>query len=243
MAHWERAGSWDEEIPAPQPSPAIEPNSKRITIERATKAFLAELHETAAFATHKKYRLLLKRFEEFSGTLGYVVIDQWEPADVRQFRSAWGVSPATAVRRMAMLNPFSNIATNEWITRNRHRRSRTRRAGRSAEPSKSFPSRMPKSSVCTKPAEATDSRPSHRWNGEDVADFISLSIYTGLRISGVALFHVDRMKSTGEIRLRTTKAGTHVYTWILKWLQDRISTRAKKHGPSIFGEHRTRPST
>jgi hypothetical protein len=35
--------------------------------------------------------------------LGYVMTDQWEPADVRQFRSAWGVSPATAVRRMAML--------------------------------------------------------------------------------------------------------------------------------------------
>jgi hypothetical protein len=119
VAHWERAGSWDEEIPAPQPPPAVEPNGKRITIERATKAFLAELRETAAFATHKKYRLLLKRFEEFSDRLGYVMTDQWEPADVRQFRSASGVSPATAVRRMAMLKPFFEYClTNEWIMRN-----------------------------------------------------------------------------------------------------------------------------
>jgi integrase len=111
---------------------------------------------------------------------------------VRRFRSAWGVSPATAVRRMY------EACRSYGLT------------------------------------------PRHRWNGEDVADFISLSIYTGLRISDVALFHVDRMKSTGEIRLRTTKAGTHVYTWIPKWLQDRIYTREKKHGPSIFGEHRTK---
>jgi hypothetical protein len=31
VAHWERVGSWDEEIPAPQPPPALDPNGKRIT--------------------------------------------------------------------------------------------------------------------------------------------------------------------------------------------------------------------
>ena len=49
----------------------------------------------------------------------------------------------------------------------------------------------------------------HKWDGEDLADFISLSIYTGLRISDVALFNVDRMTPGGDIRLRTTKTGTH----------------------------------
>jgi integrase len=80
----------------------------------------------------------------------------------------------------------------------------------------------------------------HKWNGDDVADFISLSIYTGLRISDVALFHIDRMQPSGEIHVRTTKAGTHVYTWVPQWLQDRISARATKHGPRIFGEHTTK---
>ena len=37
-----------------------------------------------------------------------------------------------------------------------------------------------------------------------------------------------------------TKAGTHVYTWVPKWLQDRIRERAKKQGPHIFGEHTTK---
>src|SRR5208283_88712 len=80
----------------------------------------------------------------------------------------------------------------------------------------------------------------HKWTGQDIADFVSLSIYTGLRISDVALFHIDRMNKNGEIRLRTTKAGTHVYTWVPQWLQERIRTRAKKHGDCIFGSHATK---
>ena len=54
-----------------------------------------------------------------------------------------------------------------------------------------------------------------KWTGRgSPADFISVSLYTGLRISDVATFHVDRMKPSGEILPGTTKAGTHVYTWV-----------------------------
>ena len=48
-----------------------------------------------------------------------------------------------------------------------------------------------------------------------------------------------RCSWAGEIRLRTTKAGTHVYTWVPQWLQDRIRARAKVHGELIFGSHTT----
>ena len=82
--------------------------------------------------------------------------------------------------------------------------------------------------------------PRHKWTGADLADFIWLSIYTGLLISDVALFHIDRMTPTGEIRVRTTEAGTHVYTSVPQWLQDRIRAREKVHGPFIFGEHTTK---
>jgi integrase len=47
------------------------------------------------------------------------------------------------------------------------------------------------------------------------------------------------MQASGEILLRTTKAGTHVYTWVPTWLQDRIRARAREYGPHIFGEHGT----
>jgi hypothetical protein len=82
--------------------------------------------------------------------------------------------------------------------------------------------------------------PKHKWPGEDVADFISLSTYTGLRISDVALFQIDRLSKNGEIRLRTTRAGTHVNTWVPQWLQERIRERAKIHGDFIFGSHATK---
>src|ERR1700678_3668176 len=84
----QKAGSWDGEIgPPPQPLPEQSPH--RVAISMATKAFLDELQETAAFATHKKYRLLMARLNKFSEQRGYVMIDQWEPIDVRKFRSTW----------------------------------------------------------------------------------------------------------------------------------------------------------
>ena len=86
----------------------------------------------------------------------------------------------------------------------------------------------------------TNIRQNHTWTGQDVADFISVSVYTGLRISDVCLFHIDRMEADGAIRLRMTKAGTHVCTWVPEWLQERIRTRAKEVGPYIFGEHQTK---
>ena len=55
----------------------------------------------------------------------------------------------------------------------------------------------------------------------------------------MSTFHIDRMQPTGEIHVRTTKAGTHVYTWVPEWLQERIRARASEFGPHIFGEHQT----
>jgi integrase len=80
----------------------------------------------------------------------------------------------------------------------------------------------------------------HKWDGEDLADFISLSIYTGLRISDAPLFNIDPMLPTGEIRIRTTKYGTHVYTWIPVWLQARIRARVSEHGSLNFSSHTTK---
>ncbi len=57
------------------------------------------------------------------------MIDQWQPTDVREFRSSWTfldakgnlhpLNPRTGARRMAMLKPFFEYClSNEWITRN-----------------------------------------------------------------------------------------------------------------------------
>ncbi len=87
--------------------------------------------------------------------------------------------------------------------------------------------------------EGQYARYNQKWTGQDVADFISVSVYTGLRISDVSRFHIDRLQPTGEIQIRTTKGGTHVYTWVPEWLQERIRARARAVGPYVFGDHST----
>jgi integrase len=70
--------------------------------------------------------------------------------------------------------------------------------------------------------------------GEDLADFIHVSIHTGLRISDVATFDITRLNDRGEVRLRATKNGQWVCVPIPGWLQERIRTRARLYGPKIF---------
>jgi squalene-hopene/tetraprenyl-beta-curcumene cyclase len=62
----EVAGSWDQEV-VPRPEPTPEHADHRFPIAQATQEFVDELEETAAFATHKKYRrLLMARLNKFS---------------------------------------------------------------------------------------------------------------------------------------------------------------------------------
>jgi site-specific recombinase XerD len=240
---FEAAGRWEgiSPIATPPPPPPEFAQRSRTTVELAVKTFLAELQETIASGTHKKYRLLLTKFKEFSTARGYVMIDQWETPDVREFRTSWAINPRTGARRMAMLKPFFEYCvSNEWVMRNPAQAVKNPK-GREMETAEQ---RLPFTDVELKkmydacPKYGTTAK--HKWTGDDVADFISLSIYTGLRISDVALFNIDRMNQSGEIRLRTTKAGTHVYTWVPQWLQERVRARAKVHGEFIFGSHATK---
>ncbi|HEY2382348.1 MAG TPA: tyrosine-type recombinase/integrase [Terriglobia bacterium] len=239
---WEKAGSWERDVPVPVIVTETTSDSKRTTIDRAVKTFLDELRESAAFATHKKYRLLLdNKFRAFSEKRGYLMVDQWEPLDVREFRSSWNVSPATAVRNMAMLKPFFEwCLNNEWIGRNPARLVKNPKGRDVTREEQKLPFTDEELKRMYDACHQYGLKTTYRWNGDDLSDFISLSIYTGLRISDVALFHIDRMLPTGEILIRTTKAGTHVYTWVPEWLQERIQARAKTHGPLIFGSHKTK---
>jgi integrase len=210
-----------------------------VTIAEACRLFLAELSETAAFATCKKYRLLMARLVRFSEERGYVRLDQWQPIDVRQFRSTWPVSPQTAVRRMAMLKPFFEYCvSNKWIDSNPARAVRNPKGREIAHSEQKLPFTDDEIRRMYAACQNYGGTYRHRWTGEDLADFISLSIYTGLRISDVALFHIDRLQPNGEIFLRTTKAGTNVYTWIPEWLQECIRAKAQERGPFIFGAHK-----
>jgi integrase len=70
------------------------------------------------------------------------------------------------------------------------------------------------------------------WTGQDVKDFTWVMVYTGLRISDVGFFNVNRLRGN-ELFLRARKNGGDVFTWIPDWLCERLRHLAK--------ERRTRP--
>src|SRR5580658_2420846 len=119
IAALDASGSWTGEVtPKPEPIPE-KPAPHRKPIAQATATFQSEFGEHAALATQKKYRLMLNKLKEFSEQRGYVMIDQWGPSDVREFRSSWNVSPQTAPRRMSMVRAFFEYChANEWMDRN-----------------------------------------------------------------------------------------------------------------------------
>lgn len=271
-AEWEQAGSWDGRVERKTCVPTIQassdatsmadPQADSITVKRAIQAFTSEFSEYATPNTQKKYKLLLGKLSAFSKCKGYILLDQWGPTDVREFRSSWSVSPQTAAKNMSTVKAFFEFClSNEWISRNPARLVRTQR-GRDTGDRRSEQKLPFSDQELRKMYDACEttygkqairwSRTIHhqrtfgeyvrynfKWTGRDLADFISVSVYTGLRISDVSTFHIDRMQPTGEIHVRTTKAGTHVYTWVPEWLQERIRARAQEVGSYIFGEHKT----
>jgi integrase/recombinase XerD len=265
---WETAGKWAGDTGAPpQPLPwnsggADSPTTEGITIERAVAAFLAEHGDSSARSTQKKYAIITKKLKVFSAEKGYVMVSQWCPIDVREFRQSWNVSLVTAGKNMSIVKAFFEFAlANEWVSRNPARLVKNLRGRAGDDPR--MQERSPFSDeelkrifetcetkygkqpirwsrkVHHRPAEPSDTvNYRYKWAGQDLADFIS--VYTGLRISDVCTFHIDRLRPTGECHIRTTKNGRRVYTWIPEWLQQRIRARAKERGSLIFGEHSTK---
>jgi len=99
------------------PSAASKPNG--VTIERATGAFLAEHAESSTPNTQKKHSIIIDKLKAYFAGKGYVMIGQWGPIDVREFRHSWDVSSAPAGKNMSIVKAFFEFAlSNEWITRN-----------------------------------------------------------------------------------------------------------------------------
>ncbi|HWQ52967.1 MAG TPA: tyrosine-type recombinase/integrase [Bryobacteraceae bacterium] len=269
-AAWEAAGTWDGHLAAVTASlpTAATLNTanpdESVSIEKATAAFIKEHQENSAPNTVKKYGILMRKLKKFSASKGYVILRQWSPADVREFRGSWGVSPVTASKDISNLKAFFEFCLeNKWISENpaRFKARRTKRNNAAATRQKSPYTdaelqrmydgcdaigktelrELPKKKSGRVVATETRYREYHRkWTGEDLADFISISAYTGLRISDVATFHITRLNDEGEIFLHAKKNDEPINTWVPEWLQERIHARAKRIGPLIFGAHTTK---
>ena len=86
---WEVAGRWTDDPGAPSPILSGSRACSRIPanpIERAVGAFLAQHEESSCAQYPEEIRIIMKKLRRYSAEKGYVMIDQWGPIDVREFR-------------------------------------------------------------------------------------------------------------------------------------------------------------
>ena len=224
-SEWEKTRSWE---PVPITQAVVEPprlpefRPEAVLVERAVDAFLEEHARASAPNTLKKYRQILRKLTAFAQDRGYVVLDQFRPIDIREFRQSWTVNPLTSSKNLSVVKGFFEFAVaNEWIERNPARLLRAPRGQASAPSRERIPfsdEELDRMFHACRTRYGRKEAFRYRSSGQDLEDFISVSVYTGLRISDVATFHIDRLRPSGECHVRTTKNGRHVYTWVPDWL-------------------------
>jgi integrase len=251
----------------PAPAPVTDAGSTEksggVTVPSAIKAYLAaHVKVRSAHGTIRAKRYLLTRLEDFSVLRQLVHVTEWTTPLVREFSYSWEVAASTSNKNLASVKAFFEFCrTNQWIKVNPARyKDITNRSTREAtNPRQHIPytdaelERMyeacrdlgrteirtwPKKKDGRQVEALTPYRDyARKKTGEDLIDFITLSVWTGLRISDVATFNIERLQPNGEVHVRTIKNVAKVYTWVPEWLAKRLRERAKLNGPVIFGPH------
>jgi integrase len=253
--------TWDDpepEPPAPPPPPgALTPEelappegAKGVTVPEAVKAYLAwHTENKSSEATIRGHRYSTNRIVELSRRRGVIRLEEWTRDMVRQLRSeaggGKGVEPDTARTYLNRTKAFFFYCVNlkRWIPENPAKLPRevpNNRVNRLIGHKQKHPfgdGELVRMYEACKTYGHDVPSGTRVWTGEDLADFIAVSVHTGLRISDVANFHIERLKGTDEVHVRTTKAGSMVYSAVPLWLAERIRARAETIGPFIFGEH------
>ena len=243
-ARWEATGRWPDSAD-PAPTPAADPS--RATVTHAVEAYLSYHLKNSAPNTWKRYTYILKRILDCAAYKGYVMIDQWAQIDVLQCRDTWKVSRKTANNDMSVVKSFFEFCIDMgWIKVNpaaRVKGYKSRNSGdtRGEQKLPFTDAELRRMYEATETYGKLDPQQEYKFlvTGKDLSDFISVSTYTGLRISDVSTFNSNRMNENGEVVIRTTKTGTPVSTWLPPWLQQIIRRRSLEAGPLIFGTHTT----
>ena len=241
VAVWEAAGSWDGLSKIEEPAaPAPEPESGRIAIADAIAAFLViRAGAKIAPATLRKYRTFTKQLRTYADKKGYVMLDQFTSGDIDVFYSGWNLGARSKGKALGTLRNFFKFCMNrEWLAKNPVTSDLKPPLGANRVANKvpftdSELQRIIDACDRLGAVEWNNGRKTGVWTGEDVKDFIWLLTYTGLRISDVGLFRIDRLHGN-EVFLRAKKNGGDVFTWIPDWLAQRLTQRAKRHGPRPF---------
>jgi integrase len=239
----EATGSWDGESIVAAPPPDATP-VPRITIPDAIKVYLSN-REAAnlAPASLRKYGVFTRKLQAFADSRGYVMLDQFTATDVDVFYSTSKLGIRSKAKMLETLRAFWRFCVNRELVA----KSPVSADLKAPMGANRMANKMPFTDeqladiikACDQiNAYKKDGRWGNRhgsgeWTGEDLKDFIWLMTYTGLRISDVVLFDMERLHGN-DVFLRAKKNGGEVYTYIPDWLRDRLQTRAQRCGKQPF---------
>jgi integrase len=240
----ELANAWDPTVSPLLPAPVLgstapPSEASQVTITRSIEMFLANREASVSFPTYRKYKTFTKQLQVFADSLGYVMLAQFRPGDIDRFYTGSTLGPRSKLKMLDRLRSFFKFAVNrEWISKSPVS-SDLKPPARSSRAANKVPFTDEQLADLIKVCDHVEDRRwgnrhgSGKWTGEDLKDFIWLSVYTGLRISDVVLFDMERVDGN-EVYLRAKKNGGDVFTYIPDWLRDRLLKRAEKFGQQPF---------
>jgi integrase len=239
----EATGSWDGKPIVGAPLPEATP-PPRITIVDAIKVYLSN-REAAnlAPASLRKYGVFTRKLQAFADSRGYVRLDQFTATDIDVFYSTSKLGIRSKAKMLENIRRlFKFFVNRDFIAKSPVSADLKPPIGANRMANK-----MPFTDeqladiikACDQiNAYKNDGRWGNRhgsgeWTGEDLKDFIWLMTYTGLRISDVVLFDMERLDGN-EVFLRAKKNGGEVFAYIPDWLRDRLQARTQRYGKQPF---------
>jgi integrase len=230
---WEAAGSWVARVSVPEiVVPPVE--NRRLTIADAINAFL--LHKETANAkkhTVAKYRTMTNQLLAFAADRGLIFIDQLTVTDIDAFYISWKDGIRTRAKKLDRLKSLVKFCLKrKWISENLTEDLKAPEG--SSIPKQKTPFSDEQIERLYAACDKIKRTPRCDWDGEDLKDFINLSLYTGLRISDIVMFDIRERLNGNNILVRTIKNGADVYTWVPDWLVRKLKARELIHGPLIF---------
>lgn len=233
----EEAQSWDGKItPVVEVEEAVPP---RLTVADAIKVFLATREATVAPSTFRKYKTFTKQLQTFADSRGYVMLDQFRPGDIDVFYTASKLGPRSKAKMLDRLRSFFRFAVHrDWLPKSPVSPDLKPPKGANRAVNKAPFTDEQLADIIKACDQFEEQRWANRhgsgtWTGEDLKDFVWVSVYTGLRISDVVLFDIERLHGN-EVFLRAKKNGGDVFTYIPDWLRDQLNARVKEHGRRPF---------
>lgn len=237
VASIERAGAWTPTQPTP-PQPEA-PQASRIAMTDATEAYLAKCkNRNIAPNTLAKYKTFTNQLMAYCVDRGCVYVDQLTVSDMDRFYASWKDGIRAKAKKLERLKSFIGFCRKRKLIAEDITEDLQAPEGSSVT--------VPKApftddelhrlyDACEKIGQRTKQGPGFRtWDGSDVRDFIDLSVYTGLRISDVAMFDITKRLKGNDVFLRMHKTKRPLFTWIPDWLVERLQARVAANGPVIF---------